>query len=389
MSAARSYLDHNATTPVRPEVAAAMARALALPGNASSVHAEGRAARSAVERAREEVAALVGGSARTVIFTSGGTEAANTVLTPSLRRVGEADASLLLVGATEHPCVLDGHRFPAGQVEQIPANGQGVIDLSWLAARLQRASGERVLVSLQAANNETGVIQPVAEAAALVHHYRGLLHADAVQAVGKIPCDIKALGADVLTLSAHKLGGPKGVGAIVLASNAIEIGDRLVRGGGQERGYRAGTENVAGIVGFGVAAELARRDRTALSARLQGLVVALETRLAADPIHAVVFGAQTPRLPNTLAFAIPGIRAETALIRFDLEGIAVSSGSACSSGKVRRSHVLAAMGVEPSLADGAFRVSFGWNSTEEDADRFLSACEKLVATLYERRATAA
>ncbi|MFL5196452.1 MAG: cysteine desulfurase family protein, partial [Microvirga sp.] len=189
MSAARSYLDHNATTPVRPEVAAAMARALALPGNASSVHAEGRAARSAVEQAREEVAVLVGGSARNVIFTSGGTEAANTVLTPSLRWDGEADASLLLVGAIEHPCVLDGHRFPTRQVERIPVDGQDVIDLSWLAARLQRAGGDRVLVSLQAANNETGVIQPVAEAAALVHHDRGLLHADAVQAAGKIPCD--------------------------------------------------------------------------------------------------------------------------------------------------------------------------------------------------------
>src|SRR5215218_6749823 len=279
MSAARSYLDHNATTPVRPEVAAAMARALALPGNASSVHAEGRAARSAVERAREEVAALVGGSARNVIFTSGGTEAANTVLTPSLRRVGDGDASLLLVGATEHPCVLDGHRFPAGQVERIPVDGQGVVDLSWLAARLQRAGGERVLVSVQAANNETGVIQPVAEAAALVHRYGGLLHADAVQAARKIPCDIKALGADVLTLSAHKLGGPKGVGAIVFASDRIEIGDRLVRGGGQERGYRAGTENVAGIVGFGVAAELAGRDLERETGRLRGLRDACEAEL--------------------------------------------------------------------------------------------------------------
>src|SRR5215218_9202662 len=263
MSAARSYLDHNATTAVRPEVAAAMARALALPGNASSVHAEGRAARSAVERAREEVAALVGGSARNVIFTSGGTEAANTVLTPSLRRVGDADASILLVGATEHACVLDGHRFARERVEKIPVDDQGIADLSWLAARMERTGGERVLVSLQAANNETGVIQPVAEAAALVHAHGGLLHSDAVQAAGKIPCDIKALGADVVTLSAHKLGGPKGVGAIALASDDIEIGDRLIRGGGQERGHRAGTENVAGIVGFGVAAGLAMRERTA------------------------------------------------------------------------------------------------------------------------------
>ncbi len=286
--------------------------------------------------------------------------------------------------------MLDGHRFAPERVEQIPVDGQGVVDLAWLAARLQRAGGERVLVSLQAANNETGVIQPVAEAAALVHRHGGLLHADAVQAAGKIPCDIKALGADVLTLSAHKLGGPKGVGAIVLASDGIEIGDRLVRGGGQERGYRAGTENVAGIVGFGARGRACRaRSRRAFRPVREALVLTIQTRLAANPINAVVFGADAARLPNTLAFAIPGIRAETALIRFDLEGVAVSSGSACSSGKVRRSHVLEAMGVPPALADGAIRVSFGWNSTKEDADRFLSACEKLVATLYERRATAA
>jgi cysteine desulfurase len=390
MNDERSYLDHNATTPVRPEVAAAMARALALPGNASSIHAEGRAARSAVERAREEVAVLVGASARNVIFTSGGTEAANTVLTPSLRRVGDkAAASLLLAGATEHACVRDGHRFPSDQVERIPVDKQGVVDLSWLGARMERAAGERVLVSIQAANNETGVIQPVAEAAALVHARGGLLHTDAVQAAGKIPCDINAVGADVITLSAHKLGGPKGVGAIVLAADGIEIGDRLIRGGGQERGYRAGTENVAGIVGFGVAAELAGRDRDGFSATSQALVLSIQRRLSATATGAVVFGEDAARLPNTLAFAIPGVRAETALIRFDLEGVAVSSGSACSSGKVKRSHVLEAMGVPPALADGAIRVSFGWNSTEEDADRFLSACEKLVAALYERRATAA
>jgi cysteine desulfurase len=390
MDDGRSYLDHNATAPVRPEVAQAMARALALPGNASSVHAEGRAARGAIERAREQVAALVGASAKNVVFTSGGTEAANTVLTPSLRRTGERrEASLLLAGATEHPCVLDGHRFATERVEKIPVDGQGVVDLSWLAARMDQAGGERVVVSIQAANNETGVIQPVAEAASLVHRHGGLLHADAVQAAGKIPCDINALGVDVLTLSAHKLGGPKGVGAVVLASDEIEIGDRLVRGGGQERGLRAGTENVAGIVGFGLAAELAGRDRDGFSASSQALVLTIQRGLFATTAGAVVFGENAARLPNTLAFAIPGIRAETALIRLDLEGVAVSSGSACSSGKVRRSHVLEAMGVPPTLADGAIRVSFGWNSTERDADRFLSACEKLVATLYERRATAA
>jgi cysteine desulfurase len=393
MGAHRSYLDHNATAPIRPEVAEAMARASSLLGNASSVHAEGRAARGAVERAREQVAALVGAAAKNVIFTSGGTEAANTVLTPSLRRVGDKGAaSVLLVNATEHACVLEGHRFPQEAVERIPVDGQGVANLGWLDERLRRAAGGRVLVSIQAANNETGVVQPVAEAAALVHERGGLLHSDAVQAAGKIACDINVLGADVLTLSAHKLGGPKGVGAIVLASDEIEIGDRLVRGGGQERGYRAGTENVAGIVGFGVAAALAalaadvRGDYAAITRRLREIT---EAQLRSVAPNVVVFGAEAERLPNTLAFAIPGIRAETALIRLDLEGVAVSSGSACSSGKVKRSHVLAAMGVEPALADGAIRVSFGWNSTDADVDRFIAACEKLVGTLYERRATAA
>src|SRR5215204_4050435 len=389
MSAARSYLDHNATTPVRPEVAAAMARALALPGNASSVHAEGRAARSAVERAREEVAALVGGSARNVIFTSGGTEAANTVLTPSLRRVGDGDASLLLVGATEHACVLDGHRFATERVEKIPVDDQGLVDLSWLAARLRRAGGERVLVSLQAANNETGVIQPVAEAAALVHHYRGLVHADAVQAAGKIPCDIKALGADVLTLSAHKLGGPKGVGAIVLASDGIEIGDRLVRGGGQERGYRAGTENVAGIAGFGAAVKAAMSGLSTEGIRLESLRRRLETGLRHTP-GVIVFSEEAARLPNTTLFTVPGLRAETAVIGFDLAGIAVSSGSACSSGKVQPSHVLEAMGFGPDLAQGAVRLSLGWSTSETDIDSALEAWRKLADSLLKgtRRNTA-
>jgi len=390
MSARRSYLDHNATAPIRPEVAEAMARALALPGNASSVHGEGRAARAAVERAREEVAALVGAEAKNVIFTSGGTEAANAVLTPSLRRVGDREGpSLLLMGATEHACVLQGHRFPSDRAEPIPVDRDGIVDCGWLAERLERAGDLGALVSIQAANNESGVVQPVAEAAALAHGRGGLLHSDAVQVVGKIPCDIKSLGADILTLSAHKLGGPKGVGAVVLASDRIEIADRLIRGGAQERGYRAGTENVAGIVGFGVAAELAKEDLAGGASAARRLRDSAEARLRQAAPEVVVFGAGAERLPNTLAFAIPGVRAETALIRFDLEGVAVSSGSACSSGKVKRSHVLAAMRVEPALADCAIRVSFGWNSTDADVDRFIATCEKLVATLYERRATAA
>jgi cysteine desulfurase len=387
---ARSYLDHNATAPIRPEAAEAVAQASRLAGNPSSVHAEGRAARAAVEAAREKVARLVGADPRNVIFTSGGTEAANAVLSPGLhRRVEQGGPARLLAGAGEHPCVLDGHRFAPEAFERIPLDRDGIIDLGWLEARLGRAAGEGVLVSIQTANNETGVLQPVAEAARLAHEHGGLLHTDAVQAAGKIPVDVKALAADVLTLSAHKLGGPKGIGAVVLVSDDIDPGDRLVRGGGQERGRRAGTENVAGIVGFGVAAELAGRNLEGEAARLRGLRDACEAELRRIAPEAIVFGAAAERLPNTLAFAIPGVRAETALIHFDLEGVALSSGSACSSGKVKPSHVLEAMGVPSALAEGAMRVSLGWNSTEADVKSFAAACEKLVATLYKLRAAAA
>lgn len=384
----RTYLDHNATSPLRPEVAEALVRAHLLPGNASSVHAEGRAARAAIEMAREKVAALVGARAKNVVFTSGGTEANNTILSRSLRRLGQEGPALLLVGSIEHPSVLDGHRFPADSVERIPALGDGAIDVSWLADRLGRAVGQSVLVSLQAANNETGVLQPVGAALQVVREHGGLFHSDAVQAAGKVPLDMGVLGADAMSLSAHKIGGPQGAGAIVLAEG-IEIADRLVRGGGQERGSRAGTENVAAIVGFGVAAELARRGMADLAARVRSLRDEAEQHLVRMAPDAVVFGSGSERLPNTLAFAIPGLRAETALISFDLEGVAVSSGSACSSGKVKRSHVLSAMGVDPSLSDGAIRVSFGWNSTKEDVMRFARTCEKVVATLYKRRADAA
>jgi cysteine desulfurase len=384
----RSYLDHNATSPVRPEVAEAMARALELPGNPSSVHAEGRAARAMVETARDRVAALVGASGKNVVFTSGGTEANNLALTPTLRRVGGEETVLLLAGAAEHVSVLEGHRFAADAVERIPVDEQGRVDLAWLEARLKAAPGP-VLVSVQVANNETGVMQPVAEASRIVHAAGGLIHADAVQAAGKVPLDIGALGVDVLTLSAHKLGGPKGCGALILASDRVEIGTRLVRGGGQERGARAGTENLPGIAGFGVAAGLSAGSLPVEAARLRSLRDEAEARLRRVAPDAVIFAAEAERLPNTLAFAVPGLKAETALIAFDLEGVAVSSGSACSSGKVKASHVLQAMGIERALAQGALRMSAGWNTTTEDVLRFAEACEKVVASLYKRRATAA
>jgi cysteine desulfurase len=385
----RTYLDHNATSPLRPEAREAIARALELTGNPSSVHAEGRAARAAVERAREAVAALVGAHAKNVIFTSGGTEANNAVLSPSLRRAGGPACSALFVSAVEHPSVLNGHRFTPEAVEVLPVDREGRVDLAALAARLRAHNSAPALVSLQVANNETGVLQPVREAADLVHRQGGLLHADAVQAAGRIPLALQELGADVITISAHKLGGPKGVGAIVLASDAVELADRLLRGGGQERGYRAGTENVAGIVGFGAAAAATLTSLADERTRIAKLAAELEGQLGRIAPDAVIFGAGAERLPNTVAFAIPDLRAETALIAFDLEGVAVSSGSACSSGKVKRSHVLDAMGVERSLAERAIRASLGWDSTSDDVIRFAHTCEKLVASLYKRRANAA
>jgi len=388
-SSQRTYLDHNATSPLRPEVAEVVLRVLQLPGNASSVHAEGRAARAEIESAREKVARLVGARAKNVIFTSGGTEAANLVLTPGFRRLGQGGAVRLLIGATEHPCVLNGHRFPAEAVGIIPVDGRGILDLAWLRAHLEKIGDERVLVSVQLANNETGVLQPLAEAAQLVHDHGGLIHADAVQAAGKIPVDIAELGVDVLTLSAHKIGGPKGIGAVILASDQFEIAEKLVRGGGQEKGFRAGTENVAGIAGFGAAAELALASLERESTRLRGLRDEAEAQVRRIAPDAVVVASEAERLPNTFAFAIPGLKAETALIAFDLAGVALSSGSACSSGKVKRSHVLDAMGVEPALAEGVLRVSLGWSSTQEDVIRFAEACERVIGTLYKRKASAA
>jgi cysteine desulfurase len=366
-----------------------MARALDLTGNPSSVHAEGRAARAVIEKAREAVADMVGAQPKNVVFTSGGTEANNAVLTPATRRLGGRDAESLLVCAVEHPSVLNGHRFRPETVEFIPVDAQGRAELGWLEEWLAALPGGSALVSLQVANNETGVLQPVQAAAQIVHHHGSLLHADAVQAAGKIPVDIGELAGDVLTLSAHKLGGPEGVGALVFASDGIELADRLIRGGGQERGYRAGTENVAGIAGFGAAAAAARAGLEAERARVAALTAALEAQLRRVAAEAVIFGAGAERLPNTSAFAIPGLRAETALIAFDLGGVAVSSGSACSSGKVKRSHVLDAMGLDRGLVEGAIRVSLGWGSTDEDVNRFAHTCEKLVASLYKGRANAA
>lgn len=399
MTAGRAYLDHNATTPVRPEVVEVVAHALSLPGNPSSVHGEGRAARGALEHAREQVAALIGAKASNVVFTSGGTEANVTVLSPGLmdcdggRDCIRTPASLLLYSATEHACVREGHRFPSGAVEAIPVDGNGLVDLAWLDERLARFvadhPGARALVSIHLANNETGVIQPIAQAAEIVHRHGGLLHSDAVQAAGKIAIDIATLGADVLTLSAHKIGGPKGVGAIVFRTGALELADKPMRGGGQERGWRAGTENLPGIIGFGAAADVARELLTEEAERLVQLRDWLEAGLATLSPETAIFGQAAPRLPNTSAFATPGLKAETLLIKLDLAGAALSSGSACSSGKVKRSHVLDAMKVDPAMSAGALRASLGWTTCEADIDLFLAAYGKLVAADTNRSARAA
>ncbi len=378
--AERAYFDWNATAPLREAARAALQEALALTGNPSSVHAEGRAARRLVEQAREQVAALVGGRRADVFFTSSGTEANALALSPAIETANEKQPrDRLFISAIEHPSVRTGGRFPRAAVEDLPVDTGGRLDLAALAQAASRAS--RPLVSLMLANNETGVIQPVAEAAAIVHAANGLLHVDAVQAAGRIACDIGALGADLLTLSAHKIGGSKGLGALVRARDDIHFADPLIRGGGQERGVRAGTENVAGIAAFGAAAAAARVRRAKEAAAMLVLRRRLEAGLKAISPQAVIFGEGAERLPNTTLFTVDGMKAETAVIAFDLEGVAVSSGAACSSGRVQPSHVLAAMGVSPAVASGAVRVSLGWATAEADIDRFLGAWRKLASAL--------
>jgi cysteine desulfurase len=325
-----------------------------------------------VEQAREQVAALVGAEPRNVVFTAGGTEANALALSPGTGRGGRRER--LLVSAIEHPSVGAGGRFPRATVETVAVTPSGEIDLTVLESRLQElaATGERPLVSVMLANNETGVIQPICEVARLTHEAGGVLHVDAVQAAGRITCDIKALGADLLTLSAHKIGGPKGAGALIKCDQGLGL-DPLVTGGGQERGARAGTENIAGIAGFGAAAAVAQADLTTGGARMLALRTWLEAGLRQAAPAAVIFGAAVERLPNTTLFSAPGLKAETAVIAFDLEGVAVSSGAACSSGKVAPSHVLAAMAVSPELVRGAVRMSLGPTTTESDVERFLEA----------------
>jgi cysteine desulfurase len=373
----RVYLDWNATTPLRREARQAMAAAWDIEGNPSSVHAEGRQARRVVEEARAAIAGAVGTLPRDVVFTSGGTEANALALTPGLRRGAGAPVKRLLVSAIEHASVLAGGRFATEAIRAIGVTRSGLLDLDQLRAAL--VGGPPALVSIMLANNETGALQPVKQAGEIVHAAGGLLHVDAIQALGKIPFDINAMNADLVTVSAHKIGGPKGVGALILAEGLRGF-EPLLRGGGQERGHRAGTENVAGIAGFGAAVRAAMGAMEADGIRLETLRNRLETGLRQTP-GAVVFSEEAPRLPNTTLFTVPGLKAETAVIGFDLAGIAVSSGSACSSGKVQPSHVLQAMGFGPETAQGAVRLSLGWSTTVDDIDRCIEGWRKLAGTL--------
>jgi cysteine desulfurase len=391
---ARVYLDWNASAPLHPEARQAAHSALELGGNPSSVHGEGRAARRVIEEARSAVAALVNTDPRNVIFTSGGTEANAIALSPSIQ-VGADKRPLdhLLVSAIEHPSVLAGGRFSPAQVEKVSVDAGGVVDLAALEQRLGALAreGARALVSVMAANNETGVIQPISQASEIAHRHGALLHVDAVQAAGRIAIDINTLGADLLTLSAHKVGGAKGAGALIRRDEALYVADPLIKGGGQERGSRAGTENVAAIAAFGAAAAAIGKHFSAEAKRMTVLRDRLEAGLRAATPEAVIFGAQAERLPNTTLVSMPGAKAETLVIALDLDGLAVSSGSACSSGKVAPSHVLAAMGVPVELARGAIRISTGAATTEAEIDRFLEVWKKLVQCLYikEKRGIAA
>jgi cysteine desulfurase len=373
----RVYLDWNATAPLRAEARSAVSAALEASGNPSSVHTEGRAARKLVEDARTRLANAIGAKTESVVFTSGGTEANAQALVPGWSLSGRV-CNRLVVSAIEHPSVLAGGRFAATDVSQAPVTSDGVLDLGKLRAALN--AGGPALVSIMLANNETGAIQPISEAAAIVRDARGILHVDAVQALGRVPLNVAALGADLVSLSAHKIGGPKGVGALVVCNANLHLPPALIRGGGQERSRRAGTENVAGIAGFGAAAAAAGIKGANEARHMQHLRERFEAGLAS--IEGVtVFSAAVPRLPNTTLFALKGIRAETAVIALDLEGIAVSSGAACSSGKVQLSHVLAAMGVDEELARGAIRVSLGYATKESDIDRTLETWRKLSGVL--------
>jgi cysteine desulfurase len=363
MTSARTYLDYNASAPLRSEARAVMLAALDVCGNPSSVHAEGRKARAIVDHARAQVAALVGAKPSEVVFTSGATEANASVFAQRW--------DTLFVSSMEHPSVLAPAAANGGCVTAISAHADGVSATEEVAERvLAGDTVGRAMVALQLANNETGVIQPVAETAAFARAHDIFVHCDAVQAAGRIPIDFAMLGVDTMSLSSHKIGGPKGAGVLIIRDGiSLPV---FMAGGGQEQRRRGGTENVAAIAGFGTAAEFAGRD-VARAAGIRVLRDTLERAVLELTPEAIIVGAEAPRLANTSCIAWPGKLAETLVIRLDLAGIAVSGGSACSSGKVGQSHVLAAIGLMPEIAASAVRVSLGPDTTVADCNAFLDA----------------
>lgn len=364
------YLDYNASALMRPAVADLMRTIMSAPGNASSIHRFGREARKHIELAREQVAALAGTHPNYVTFTSGATEANNAVLK-------HFAGQRILVSAIEHPSVLES----APQAEKIPVTPDGVIDLDAFDKLLD--GDAPALISVMLVNNETGVIQPVAELVkrARAKHPRVFFHCDAVQAAGKIPFDLAMLGVDYLSLSAHKLGGPHGAGALLCAPGSEPV--PFIHGGGQEKRQRAGTENVAAIAGFGLAADMARTELETFQ-QLATWRDQLESRLKSTAPEIAIFGQNAPRVANTSNIGLPGISANTQMMNLDIEGIAVSSGAACSSGTVKPSHVLEAMHVGPHLSSHNLRISMGWNTKADDIERLAQAWLKMYSRVADK-----
>ncbi len=362
----RHYLDHNATAPVRPEVIEAVAAAMAADGNTMSVHEEGRRAHKIVEDAREQVRNLVNAPVNGVVFTSSGTDSIHYVLHGA---VAAHKLQRIFISAIEHPAVAANAIATGVEVETIAVNSAGVIDLDQLREQLRgyrQSNSGAFLVCLMFANNETGAIQPVSQAAAIIHEYGGLLFSDAAQAVGKIPVNFIMSGADILSFTGHKFGGPLGVGAVIAGPNlALEP---VLRGGGQEMNRRASTTNTPGLAGLGKACALAQNSLVRA-----GDIARLRDRIEAAVVHAgaKIWSAEAERLPGTLCLSAPGFSGATQLMNMDLAGIAISAGSACSSGKAKPSHVLTAMGASNEEATTSVRVSLGWNSTGADADAFI------------------
>lgn len=377
MAPPRLYLDWNATAPLHPAAREAIMRAIDVFGNPNSVHGEGRAARAAIEGARRKVAALAGTDAGNVVFTSGATEAANLVLTPDFR-MGRTPLRLghLYFSAVEHPAVREGGRFAKEKMTEIPVTEAGTVDLDALTTLLDahdKAAG-LPMVAIMLVNNETGIVQPVEAAAKIVHAHGGLFVVDAVQAAGRIALDIDRLGADFIIVSSHKIGGPKGAGALIARGEAL-MPRPLIQGGGQERGHRSGTQNSLALIGFGAAAEVAANERETRNVAIGALRQRLEAGMRQAAADVIIHGEGGERVANTIFFTLPGLKAETGQIAFDLEGVALSAGSACSSGRLGESHVLTAMGRDAKL--GALRISLGFSTTEEDIDRAIAAFAKI------------